>query len=525
MVRSINNAKRLNGSKGKSKVSISGLNGIRRKKPYDTSLVIDSLCSENVRSMWAGRFESTHISLSNKLPLVLQRERERNPSPQRSERPRVFIATEGTSAVPIGHWLVRVIPPPTTRPHRMAVLLSKQRWPRRFCLLLVLVLWSGILLVDNVHANDDEDEEDEEHHQEDHGEDREGIYGFSGDELGEDNDNEEVVHDTSGFEHVPRRVPPSGYVNPNAQLIDEDHECRDDAYVDCEEIFEDDKCDLIGDVINYRDLCPVTCGKCALPLRTAVWTDFDCFHHKEDITIFFTNKDPEAEDFIGIYPSYVDFNEDLEQLEEAKLWLYGCGSLEEHCKTAMGGLLFGMLGPSDEADWLEFPLPGGEYKAALARLDPELELLAESVPFTVKAQGQSCYFECNEIVYTDQPCYSPGEDSIYITFESCLPQPGDRVAIYPSTVGAHPGDLDAPLWLGTCGKQKCIEAVHSDNLEFGADGPDAMGTMKWPLPPGDYKAFLMRMNEGDTYGRMLAESNSFVMMPQGETCSGVSEDL
>jgi hypothetical protein len=461
--------------------------------------------------------------------VLSSREREKgSPRLKQVKRPGIVVIVT-IRDVPCTDWSLvgSYHPLTTTRTHRrMAVLVSKQQWPRRFCLLLLLVLWSGIFLVDNVHAKEDEDEE--------HGEGYGGSSSSSGDEEEEEeegdnnteNNHEEVVTDIGGFEHTPRRVPPSGYVNPNAQHIDEDHECRDDAYVDCEEIFEDDKCHLIGDVINYRDLCPVTCGKCERPLRTAVWTDFDCFHHKEDITIFFTNRDPEAEDFIGIYPSYMDFNEDVELLEEAKLWLYGCGSLEEHCKTAMGGLLFGMLGPSDEADWLEFPLPGGEYKAALARIDPELELLAESVPFTVKAQGQSCYFECNEIVYTDQPCYSPGVDSIYVTFESCTPQPEDRVAIYPSTVGAHPGDLEAPLWLGTCGKQKCIEAVHSDNLEFGgAEGPDATGTVKWPLPPGDYKAFLMRMNEGDTYGRMLAESSTFVIMPQGEACSGVSEDL
>lgn len=418
----------------------------------------------------------------------------------------------------------------------MSVLVSKrQKWPRWFCLLLVLALWSGILLIDTVHANEEEDElehhhEEEEEQEEDHGggEDEEGN-DFSVDEMeeneNENNSSQEVVHDTGGFEHVPRRIPPSGYVNPNAQHIDEDHECRDDAYVDCHEILQDGKCDLVSDILDYRDLCPVTCGKCTLPLRTAIWTDFDCFHHKEDITIFFTNKSPEAEDFIGIYPSYVNFTENLDQLDEATLWLYGCGSLEEHCKTAMGGLIFGMIGPSDEADWLDFPMAGGEYKAALSRLDPEIVLLAESVPFIVKAQGQSCYFECKEIVYTDQPCYSPDEDSIYITFENCTPQPGDRVAIYPSTVGAHPGDVAAPLWLGTCGKQACAEAVVSDNLEFGADGPDATGTVKWPLPPGEYKALFMRTNEGDAFGRMLAESNTFVMMPQGETCSGVSEDL
>jgi hypothetical protein len=467
--------------------------------------------------------DKNHLHHHRRRILPRPRERKEPPRSKEGNRPGIVSVTKGTSFAPIGHWLVRIIPPSQRREQiEMSVLFSNQRWPRRFCLLLVLVLWSGMLLVDTVQAKDEEDE---------HGEGYGGGSSSSGDEEEDgdnnnENNNEEVVTDIGGFEHTPRRVPPSGYVNPNAQHIHEDHECRDDAYVDCEEIFEDDKCHLIGDVINYRDLCPVTCGKCERPLRTAVWTDFDCFHHKEDITIFFTNRDPEAEDFIGIYPSYMDFNEDVELLEEAKLWLYGCGSLEEHCKTAMGGLLFGMLGPSDEADWLEFPLPGGEYKAALARIDPELELLAESVPFTVKAQGQSCYFECNEIVYTDQPCYSPGVDSIYITFESCTPQPEDRVAIYPSTVGAHPGDLEAPLWLGTCGKQKCIEAVHSDNLEFGgAEGPDATGTVKWPLPPGDYKAFLMRMNEGDTYGRMLAESSTFVMMPQGEACSGVSEDL
>ena len=320
-----------------------------------------------------------------------------------------------------------------------------------------------------------------------------------------------------------RRVPPSNYRNPNAQDFPEDHECRDDAYISCEEVQMEGNCGEPGDLINFLDLCPVTCGKCEFPKRSAVWTDFECFAHNEDIPIFFTNTDPDEEDFIGIYPSYVNFQEDPSQLEQGYMWMYTCGSMHENCKTAMGGLLFGDMGPDDDQDWLHWPLPGGTYKAALARSD-DGGLIAESTVFTIKPQGHSCYFECKELVYADQPCYSD-EDSIYVTFENCQPREDDRVAIYPATVGAHPGDLAPPLWLGTCGDQMCSKIVTAEGLEFGPGGADESGTISWPLPEGEYKAFLIRMNEGDQFGRKLAESSTFTMMPPGEKCSGVSEDL
>lgn len=71
---------------------------------------------------------------------------------------------------------------------------------------------------------------------------------------------------------TPRRIPP--YVNPNAQHIDEDHDCRDDAFLDCPQLAEAGQCDPRhrGDLVNARELCPVTCG--ISPCMTGIYEYF-----------------------------------------------------------------------------------------------------------------------------------------------------------------------------------------------------------------------------------------------------------
>lgn len=63
-----------------------------------------------------------------------------------------------------------------------------------------------------------------------------------------------------------------------------------------------------------------------------------------------------------------------------------------------------------------------------------------------------------------------------------------------------------------------MDQVETGTLIFGPKDPEEYGTTTWPLPPGDYKAFLMRMNEGGEFGRRSTENASFTINPPGETC-------
>jgi hypothetical protein len=370
-------------------------------------------------------------------------------------------------------------------------------------LALILLLISGLLVIGTAEDSGDYEEEDfEEGEEED----------FDEHEISDSGDEEDHEWDDDFVE--------SHYVE-----IDSDHDCRDDAYVNCTEVQERGECGDETDLLGTRTLCPVTCntGSCKMPNRTSVWVEFKCFQHGEDIPVYFTNSDPQPDDFIGIYPEYLNFTEQPEDLEEAYMWFYSCGSMHEHCRVAMGGLLFGGAGPDEHSEWTEFPLESGKYKAALVRSD-ERTILAQSQVFTAKPEGHSCYSECRDLIYTDEACYTPKDDTISVTFENCVPREDDRVAIY-SENEANPGVTEPLMWLGTCGNQTCKGDVATETLEFGVGEPKEDGSAQWPLPPGNYKAHLMRSNEGGRYGRSSGESSSFTLKFEGESCYDDEEDL
>jgi len=302
--------------------------------------------------------------------------------------------------------------------------------------------------------------------------------------------------------------------------IDPNHNCRDDAYLDCVEVSEMGHCEpntSEADLLATRGLCPVTCGICKLPPRTSVWLDFECFQHGEDIAVFFANVDPEIDDYIGIYPSYMDLTAGNGVLENAYMWLHTCGSTHEMCKTAMGGLIFGSMGPSEDEEWTMFPLASGEYKAALVRGD-ESEVLAESLPFAAKSAGQSCYSQCKDMIFTDKTCYRVG-DPIHVNFENCAPRHDDRIAIYADTE-ERAGSSEPLVWIGSCGSQTCKKEVSADTVSFGyKDETLVDGSQSWPLKPGKYRAFLIRVHQGSgSYGRASAHSYAFTVKQQGSSC-------
>jgi hypothetical protein len=359
-------------------------------------------------------------------------------------------------------------------------------------LALILLLLSGLLVTGA--ADDDEHIDDDEQ------------------DISDSDEDEEDEWDRDFIE--------SHYVE-----IDKDHDCRDDAYLNCTEQQEKGECEDEEDLLGTRALCPITCntGTCTLPNRTSVWVEFKCFQHGEDIQVFFTNSDPQPDDFIAIYPEYLNFTENPEDLEESYMWFYCCGSMHENCRVAMGGLEFGGAGPDEHSEWTLFPLESGKYKAVLLRGD-ESTILAQSQVFTAKPEGHSCYSECRDLIYTDQLCYTPKDDTIDVTFENCVPREDDRVAIY-SDKETNPGRNEPLLWLGTCGNQTCNGKVATESLSFGVGEPKEDSSAQWPLPPGDYKAYLMRTNEGGRYGRASGESSSFTIKFEGESCYDDSEDL
>ena len=303
-----------------------------------------------------------------------------------------------------------------------------------------------------------------------------------------------------------------------------DQHCRDDALIDCDKILEEGLCNVEHkhDLISYRDLCPVTCGVCTAPPTNLVWLDYNCYQHAEDITVYFANAMPDKEDYVGIFPAYADVKTNPDLLfDDALMWFYCCGSMEEFCRTMHGGLIFGSMGPSEHEKWTEFPLQAGTYKAVLAR-GKNNTLLAESAVFSVKPEGQSCYHDCKDMVFADSTCYVYEDGTINITFENCKPIDNDRVAIYPE--GVRAGSEEPDLWVGTCGNQTCTGKVVTEVLSFGPAGPETSGAARWPLAPGTYRAYLMRMTEGG-FGNPAAESASFTINHGGEPCFHDTEDL
>ncbi|KAL3942173.1 MAG: hypothetical protein SGBAC_003598 [Bacillariaceae sp.] len=294
--------------------------------------------------------------------------------------------------------------------------------------------------------------------------------------------------------------------------------CRDDPYINCEEVQESGDCDPEKTGIlptSRRNLCSVTCGICAVE-EDAVWLEYKCYEYGEDIHVFFHNHKPTVQDYVGIYPAAYDFSKHPELLFEAPMWLTTCGSLEDGCKAAKGGLLFGDLGPSDEVAWNFFPLSVGDYKAVLARGNETIEVVSESDIFRANPLGRSCNNDCQDLIHTDVECYNSGVDTIQITFENCNPHEENLIAIYKDDEA--PGEIEPLLWLGTCGTQECVGEVAYDILLFGPRSPDEAARTSWPLPDGDYKAYILQYAPGANHGIPAAET-SFIVRKQ---CAGTS---
>ncbi len=316
------------------------------------------------------------------------------------------------------------------------------------------------------------------------------------------------------------------FLRSYALASNEEKDCRDapETFVNCTAAREKGLCDLKNAntdlILEVPEMCQVTCGTCPKPpTKTSLWVDYECFDHAQDITVHFTNIDPEPDDFVALYPGYLDL-ETRENTDQMDMWLFSCGTIQEHCRTASGAVVFGNRGISPTEKWYYFPLEPGTYKVALLRYNGTLIL--ESEPFTVKAEDHSCAWECRDAVFADSECYEK-QDSIHVTFENCAARNEDRIAIYSHTV-----EEDEPLlWLDTCHSHDCMGDAKNDFVTFGSTAQRHLlqGKEDWPLPAGDYVAALVRLGGQGPHGRKVVQSQPFQVLKDGEYCEIEEEEL
>lgn len=351
---------------------------------------------------------------------------------------------------------------------------------------------------------------------------------FEDDYHDEDYDHD---HENAGEEDEDYDYFDDDFLRTYAIDIDAQTDCRDspDELMDCEELKADGVCtDPSRDLLGQRELCPVTCDLCPdPPSQTAIWSDQDCYDYMDDVHVYFTNTNPKGDDFVAIYKAYHDLGnstsvqEHQEAAEEHEMWLYCCGNIDEHCKTSSGGVIFGERGVHPRIRWTTFPMQPGRYKAALLRYDGTL--LAESEHFSAKSEGDSCATECTNAVYADELCLETigGKlDLLHIHFETCTPEVNNRIAIYASGLdGRHVAEIEPQLWLKTCGDYDCREEHSAHVISFGKDGQALKGALgAWSLPPGAYRAHLMKATENVPFGRSVAMSEEIVVKGEGEVC-------
>jgi hypothetical protein len=165
------------------------------------------------------------------------------------------------------------------------------------------------------------------------------------------------------------------------EKIYQDNDCKDRSHFNCHHIVSEGNCegrddngDVIGDVF-----CQVSCGRCDDVSENSIRTDQSCYSFgKQEITTRFFNRDPELEDWVGIYA----FSEDSSELGTPVAWYWTCGNKRDKCKISVGTVSF---------PWL----PPGKYRALMARHDGSkgfkgpITSYAESEPFEV-VRGNSC---------------------------------------------------------------------------------------------------------------------------------------
>jgi hypothetical protein len=150
-------------------------------------------------------------------------------------------------------------------------------------------------------------------------------------------------------------------------------ECKDHSHFNCNLIAEKHDCEALtesGNVIG-DEFCQVSCGRCNVE-DDQLFPDQNCYSFgKKEINVRFLNREPEPEDWVGIYPHTANSSE----LGSPIAWYWLCGSKKEKCKTGVGSVTF---------PWL----PPGTYKAVLVRNQHEK---GRSGPYSGYAESE--FFE------------------------------------------------------------------------------------------------------------------------------------
>lgn len=175
--------------------------------------------------------------------------------------------------------------------------------------------------------------------------------------------------------------------------------CRDnpnyryqgDDFRDCDWIGETHRCNHHDDGEGIGEkYCPVTCDQCEHSVKSDLVSVGACYGFGEGIEVYFTNKYPKEDDWIGLYPSPVDSDD----LGHPIMWFWLCGNQNKFCKVSYGSIVFGSDRPN-ESGTDSWPLAvGTSYTFILARRNSggPYSSYAESNSFQVKVlgPGQTC---------------------------------------------------------------------------------------------------------------------------------------
>jgi hypothetical protein len=128
---------------------------------------------------------------------------------------------------------------------------------------------------------------------------------------------------------------------------------------------------------------------------------------------------------------------------------------------------------------------------------PPTDSATDSVPTKSNA--------CSDWIHTDATCYA-NKMALFVSFNNCDPLEDDWIGVYPSD--ADPENLgSASVWVWSCGTIDCEGARSNDVFPIEQD-----------LPPGTFKAFLVRRQTGGPYSS-YASSDEFTIEEEGVDCA------
>jgi len=110
------------------------------------------------------------------------------------------------------------------------------------------------------------------------------------------------------------------------------------------------------------------------------------------------------------------------------------------------------------------------------------------------------------------------EEPLDVDFVNTNPQNGDWLGIYRRSMDPSQTTNDGALWKYTCGDQhenKCLQG--RGRIRFSNnDGAEERWDLDWPLPPGEYQVYLLRLRRASSRPfQIIAEGNGFEILREG----------